>query len=102
MASYILRLPGFLNTLAINLMSSWLSPHTLTGAPSSGFAFISAVRQVAPAYMASARKAIKERVRKYYNKLEIDRIYHELYVTFIAYETMSEDERVKRAEQEAA
>ncbi|GJL88924.1 MAG: pellicle/biofilm biosynthesis glycosyltransferase PelF [Minwuia thermotolerans] len=55
-----------------------------------------------PVYMASARKAIKERVRKYYNKLEIDRIYHDLYVTFIAHETMPEDQRAKRAEQEAA
>lgn len=55
-----------------------------------------------PDYMASARKAIKERVRKYYNKVEIDRIYHELYVTFIANETVPEGERVQRAETEAA
>jgi len=37
-----------------------------------------------PEYLASAQEAIRERVRIYYNKVEIDRIYHELYVDHIA------------------
>lgn len=55
-----------------------------------------------PEYMASARVAIKERVRKYYNKLEIDRIYHDLYVTFMAHETVPEGRRADAVEEEAA
>ncbi|MEC9345265.1 MAG: GT4 family glycosyltransferase PelF [Pseudomonadota bacterium] len=56
-----------------------------------------------PQNLESARNAIRERVRLYYNKVEIDRIYHEIYIEEIAEPTLPPEQRVPpRAPAEAA
>ena len=47
-----------------------------------------------PETLARARDAIRERVRLYYNKVEIDRIYNELYAEHMALPDLPEAERL--------
>jgi glycosyltransferase involved in cell wall biosynthesis len=48
-----------------------------------------------PDRLASAQDAIRERVRLYYNKIEIDRIYHGLYVEHIALPDADIEQRIR-------
>lgn len=52
--------------------------------------------------MEAAQKAIRERVRRYYNKAEIDGIYRSLYAAAIAKPALAPDARLPAPEAEAA
>ncbi|WP_417519547.1 GT4 family glycosyltransferase PelF [Minwuia sp.] len=55
-----------------------------------------------PEALASAQEAIRERVRLYYNKVEIDRIYHQLYVDHIAMADVPHGERYTEIDSDEA
>lgn len=54
-----------------------------------------------PETLAAARESIRERVRLYYNKVEIDRIYGELYAEHMAEPDLPEAERLPSAPRSA-
>jgi glycosyltransferase involved in cell wall biosynthesis len=54
-----------------------------------------------PERLAAARDAIRERVRLYYNKVEIDRIYHQLYVDHIALPDADIEQALRRLSKDA-